>query len=545
MLLAMLIIVLLSFVAGHALISMIPRLQAASQSSSWHEALCAAETGVDLGLGELARNSADLFQANWAETGWRKHVARNAGGTGEMGDEASGEMLKPRHPSGKSSLLTSDTIVRDNVWVNTLEGHRAMVDIQLTALWPDPGSDYENPRAPVWFRIRSFGTAALPGVATAGVSKMDTMLRRLSLQNIRPTLKGDDNLRQNIALPNVSRAIEVIARPIPRYPGALLARRGLFLPKAGNWSINSYYMTPDGEVKRTPYTGIGSVGSVGKPKGVPLVDAASQSSPTTSEGFPRINGDILVNGPARETAKNLPPQGNAWWNHYSVQEDGDRQLKPAERPSEYPETAVSPGRDLLNGLLGGSSSSSSVQTFEAGPADQPKMYVYKGNLGAFKVVPPSGGNAGSVIIVVDQDLVLPPGNTATGIEIQGNVKTQVFVQGDTIDLQNASVNTTGEANPLNLRIYGINDNTRLPESGGGTRTVLVNGSSNLNGTIYAPFYDVTSKGGGVGRWRGSIVANSIDLSGGGASEMLFPEGLLTDIESEGVMVTRYFEDYRQ
>lgn len=535
--LALVLVAILSLVAGNVLLSTIPRLQTMSQSSGWHEALNAAETGIDLGLGDLCRNSGDLLHADWKATGWRGCVARATEAEGVLGPEASGAMLKPAHPSTTSSLVMSDTLARDNIWITTESKRRTIVDVQLTALWPNPGEDYEYPDAPVWFRIRSFGTAELPGLPSVGMSDTDQILRRLNLVQVRPSLKGDDNLRQNVSLPNVSRIVEVLARPIPRFPGAMLTRRGLSLPRSGNWAINSYYTDSAGNiVARPPFTGRANVGSVGKPRGVPLVDASSAIGGTNTEGYPRVNGDILLNASQEEAATHLPPAGDPWWDHYSAREDCDRRLVPASRPQEGMEEAVLPKNGSGNDPV----------VFQAGTPDHPRIYVYKGTLNTFVVSAPSAGSPGSVVIIVEENLEVPPGSAIVNpIQIDDNVSTRVYVQGSTINLANGNINATGEADPMNLRIYGIGENERDPDSGGLPREIIMNGNSNLNAVIYAPYYDVRSNGSGNGIWKGAVVSNSLDFAGGGASQFLFPEKLLSDIETDGFQVVRYFEDYRQ
>lgn len=528
LLLAIIFITVLSLVAANVLMTSLPRLQASAQGAAWQEAMLAAETGLDLALGELSKNSENVLSANWGAGGWRKLEPRAPGTPGVAGAPASGAMLRPSIAVPGSTLVMSETIVRDNISF-TLAGNRSsQVDVQVTALWPDPGADYENPEAPVWFRIRAMGTTSAPGPQRAGIDPMDAVLRRVNFRTVRASLRGDDNLAHTVPLPNVSRTVEVIARPIPRFPGAMLSRSKLILPPSGNWIINSYYIDSNGQtVMRPAYTGLADIGSIGRSNGTPHVDASWR--PTA--GVPKVNGNILVNGDPAEIAINLPPEEDPWRDVYSVHDDFDRTLRPAKQP-----------QGLIEDVVAESVGNATVD-FTAGTATDPKAIFVDGNLGSF-TVRNSSGKPGRVIISVKGNLILP-NQANTGIQIEGDTKVEVYVQGKLIDLANGALNTTGNADPLNLRIYGVNENETIPGSSGNDRTISVHGNYSMNGTIYAPYYDLVSKGGGNGQWKSALVANSIDFTGGGASSFLFLEALLGDLESSGFEITRYFEDFRK
>ena len=426
--------------------------------------------------------------------------------------------------------MLSDTIVRDNVPVSLTGQRSSQVDVQVTALWADPGSDSTTPKAPVWFRIRALGTTPAPGADAAAMDRNDMGLHRMNIRSVRSTLQGDDNLQQGVPLPSVSRTIEVIARPIPRYPAALLSRGRLLLPKVGDWSINSYYRDAEGKpVLRTRFSGRADIGSAGRAADSMLVDAAWEKNLS----FPRVNGNILLNGAVRG-ADHLPPRDDPWWGSYAVHDDFDRTLRPAERPQNLHEDVVAPSKE-------------GPASFEAGTLDAPKLYVYTGDLGTFSIKKPASGDAGHVVIVVRGNLI--PWTEEPGkelIAIDSGVKAEIYVEGPVIDLSKGPVNAGPEGNPLDLRIYGINEGGKVPDAtGANDRVVMLNGAYNFNGILFAPYYNIVSQGPGEGRWDGAFVGNSIDLTAGAAKTCLFPEALLGDLESSGFEITRYFEDNRK
>ncbi|HYR59212.1 MAG TPA: hypothetical protein VEO95_11300 [Chthoniobacteraceae bacterium] len=72
----LLVITLLALIAAHTLRRVDPKLRMAYQTAGWQEARLAAEAGIDVAMGELARNATSAPDGPW--TGWKTQDSSGA-----------------------------------------------------------------------------------------------------------------------------------------------------------------------------------------------------------------------------------------------------------------------------------------------------------------------------------------------------------------------------------------------------------------------------------------------------------------------------------
>jgi hypothetical protein len=184
---------ILSIIAVETLRLVTVKYQNALQTSSWQEALLAAESGIDLAIVELRKS---LYpQPNQAWQGWNN----------QPGDNVTGYELTTVPNAGLNG--TPMTI-------------EANVDAPTTLIDPTNGWQY--------YRIRTVGTIPITGPARASDNPQDTKLRRLSLRFERFTngllsahaLPTDGNGNPK---PQVSRRIEAVVRPVSAFDEAIMS----------------------------------------------------------------------------------------------------------------------------------------------------------------------------------------------------------------------------------------------------------------------------------------------------------------------------------
>ncbi|HEY6071515.1 MAG TPA: hypothetical protein VIU85_09095 [Chthoniobacterales bacterium] len=180
------VIGVLSLIAVETLRLVTIKYQNALQTSTWQEALLAAESGIDLAIVELRKS---LYPApNNAWSGWS-----NSPGDGVTGYE-----------------LTTVPNAGLNGTPMTIETN---VDAPATLI--DPTNSWQ------YYRIRTVGTIPITGPARAADNPQDTKLRRLSLRWERFT---NGVLTPHVlTAPQVSRRIEAIVRPVSAFDAAIMS----------------------------------------------------------------------------------------------------------------------------------------------------------------------------------------------------------------------------------------------------------------------------------------------------------------------------------
>src|SRR5436305_9874283 len=180
------VIGLLSLIAVETLRLVTVKYQNALQTSTWQEALLAAESGIDLAIVELRKS---LYpQPNHAWSGW----------TNQPGNNVTGYELTTVPNAGLNGTpMTIET------------------NVDATASLVDPTNGWQ------YYRIRTVGTIPITGPARAADNPQDTKLRRLSLRFERFT---NGILSPHlINAPQVSRRIEAVVRPVSAFDEAIMS----------------------------------------------------------------------------------------------------------------------------------------------------------------------------------------------------------------------------------------------------------------------------------------------------------------------------------
>ena len=181
-----LVIAMLSLIAVETLRLVTVKYQTALQTSTWQEALLAAESGIDLAIVELRKS---LYpQPNHAWDGWNN----------PPGNEVTGYELTTVPNAG---LNGTPMTIETNVDAPT----------QLI----DPTNSWQ------YYRIRTVGTIPITGPARTSDNPQDTKLRRLSLRWERFT-NGILTPRL-LTAPQVSRRVEAVVRPVSAFDQAIMS----------------------------------------------------------------------------------------------------------------------------------------------------------------------------------------------------------------------------------------------------------------------------------------------------------------------------------
>src|SRR2546430_879535 len=181
-----LIIAMLSLIAVETLRLVTVKYQNALQTSTWQEALLAAESGIDLAIVELRKS---LYpQPNHAWDGWNN----------PPGNEVTGYELTTVPNAGLNGTpMTIET------------------NVDAPAQLIDPTNSWQ------YYRIRTVGTIPITGPARASDNPQDTKLRRLSLRWERFT--NGLLMPHLISAPQVSRRIETVVRPVSAFDQAIMS----------------------------------------------------------------------------------------------------------------------------------------------------------------------------------------------------------------------------------------------------------------------------------------------------------------------------------
>src|SRR5205085_961799 len=181
-----LVIAILSLIAVETLRLVTIKYQNALQTSTWQEALLAAESGIDLGIVELRKA---LYPApNHAWEGWN-----NTPGNGVV---SYGLTTIPNAGLAGTPM--------------TIE-----VNVDAPSSFIDPGNGWQ------YYRIRTVGTMPITGLARVSDNKQDGRLRKLSLRWERFT--NGILTPHAISAPQVSRRTEAIVRPVSSFNQAIMS----------------------------------------------------------------------------------------------------------------------------------------------------------------------------------------------------------------------------------------------------------------------------------------------------------------------------------
>lgn len=433
-------------------------------AASWQESLLAAESGVDLAMVELRKsinNPTGAWQYPWSG------VAPGDGTT--------------------SYSLSGLTYAGEG-------GTRMTMQIYV-----DAPSQLVDSNGWQYYRIRAIGTNTVPGLARTTDEKRDSTLRKLSLRIDRYT-------GNQVVSPQVSRKIEVIARPASPFNAAILAR--------GYINITDQNVVVDSYDSRD--TSKSTFGQYDINKRQTNGDVASDGT-LISAGNANIYGDVATNngnatGIANVTGtirtdfyQDVPLVKNPDWT--TVTSNTGKVTNTSSRAASAVKGAA---RHIINGI---SISGNNTFTITGDPSGAP-TYVEIWVQGEINVE----GNA---------KIILQDGVIAT-FYVQDDVK----VSGNGISNGNTATHTN---RPGNVLIYG------LTPTDGHKLDISMSGNGQIEAGVYAPGADITLNGGGSGgAFYGSVVGDTVKLTGVERfhyDEAMTVSGAITDYR-----IASWFED---
>lgn len=506
--LTLIVIALLTLMAAHTLRRVEPKLRMAYQTAGWQEARAAAEAGIDVAVGELARNAVGANPGTWS--GWKQE---SGGIIGPVLTTTLGTVNSVLSLLGGTTRV-SQPIFLDNLKVSGASGFDSEVDVQLWAVYPN-GSPQGR-----WFRLRSMATCALPPPTSTAPDALDIPLRRYSLRSVREQLRRNDvGLPMSIPTPSASRTIEVLVEPILPFELAIFTGQDISLATSGTWSVDSYdSRDPEKSNADGTYPGAASPkvqenGSVASNLARPV---ATPYGPLIAARGTRVRGIVATNGgddPATSDRENVSGAINL--DAARIRNDFHRDMPVPERPNS--------GLFLPAPILG--------LPFVAGPEAAPTQYIVGGNLGAFSIAATPGVKSAITILVngdldIWGDLNIPPDVTA-----------QLYVRGN-IDFHDSSINTGAGSSrrAAQLQIFG-------EDAGGDRRTLRADGSASIAAAFYGPHYDIRFAD--SVEWFGAVAGRSFEMLGGAGGGLHYDEALGTVGNPISFRIARYVEDVRE
>ena len=459
---ALLMLMVLSLVGATVLMTVSTRYNYTQKAIGWDEALAAAEAGANYGMVNCRRTLPTSTTSPWV--GWEKYagaytwtpVLNPADAAAQL---AAGQALIYNLPA--ASYLTSTGEGSTVFWYH--------VEVDAPASLVVNGNQ--------WYRIRSTGYAALPGLARAGndnpsgAQTHNDILRKLDLRFDHFIMRYGDYAHAAGSVvsvsPQATRRVEVIARPTTPFSLAAFtasptgAPLNLALIDSFNSLDTVHY--PGGlytSAPRNPATGVGSKGSI-------YINAPVSTLSTA------VYGDVSINyGTLAQTS-----------NITGAVQDQETLAIPTVSPPSWAASVVSPPETTL----------------VAGPPSFP-VYQSWSSIDNLSVTLPPGYSTGIANIYVS-------GNVTGGITVAPGVTLKVWFGGN-FSMKSHKI-ANGNNNAAYLQLYGI-----TPPAGE-TRTVDLTASSTSPGTLYfvmdCPSYGVTIASNPD--ICGAIIANTINTTG--------------------------------
>jgi hypothetical protein len=514
----------LSLMAAVALTGILPRLPMAYQNAAWQEARLAAEGGVDSAMGELLRSLSGPNPNTWL--GWKEGpnatpVTGNGGLLSGLGNLISGVQalllgtlfrIGGAPPATNNSVTVSAPIYLDNLKVSAGSGIATEVDVQLWALQSTASPNH------IWFRIRSMATCALPPLAYRAPVSLDAPLRRLSLRNVRPSVRKDDvGQPTTVPVPNVSRTVEVLVEPILPFELAIWSAHSLSLCPLGAWNVDSYDSTDTAKSNAGAYPGRGS--PLAQANGHIACSRARSSAalygPLIAANGAHVSGAVATNGgddPATLTHENV--SGTLGLDQTRIRDDFSRAMNPVLRPS---------GGVVLPPPIFGA--------YVAGPEDAPTQYLVPGSLTSLRITGPGGQTKALIVVMIEGDL-----NLAGPLIIPPAVTAVLYVRGNITFHDNVNSGPWNSNRPGQLMIFG---DTASPIH----QRLEAYGPISICAAFYGPKCDVSLEGGVD--WCGSIAAYDFQITSSGDGGVHYDESLATLGPPISFRIARYVEDVRQ
>jgi hypothetical protein len=437
----------LSVIGGTLALSLTSRSQLSSRSASWHEAGAAAESGIDMAVAEIRRVMPGVTASPskpWA--GWTNPTK-----------------LLPSVGQLPTSVLT---LVPPSL-VHAGEGNTitsALVTVEAPSALTFPVG---------WLRVRAVGTAPLTGRRQAPLSKLDTPLRHFAFTRERADIVGRAN--RPVSAPEVSRAIEVIVRPVLPFEQAMVSAGAINGADAAS-IIDSFDST---DAKKST---LGLYDSNKRQK-----HGSVYTLGTTLDFKGTIKGDAGTNGGSlTKTASIGGSVNNSFY------------LAPvAFAVPAWASTALNVTK----------SANATVNLSAALSALTPARYQLTGTSGKLSI---SGDSTRTTYVEI-----YASGDLSGRLSIDPGVQVAIYAAGNVQYAADDIDNRNNRA--ASLQIYGLQPAT------GVTQTISFTLGRDLYATVYAPAHAL--KISGDGELIGSIVAKSVDI--GGTMQLHYDESLAT------------------
>ena len=497
-LITMIMVGLLSLAIVSYYQNLIPKFRGAYQGAAWHEALHGAEAGADYALRQLNNWAGSYTNPDgypWTGNNWA-----NSDASYPINGERTFASSQLPFLGGQSNVrvtsITADVYTRENFGA--------------------------APTLNPWFRIRSTARADLPGKYVSADSR-DIQLRRMKLNAKTGTGSPD---------PNVTRTVEIIARPRYAFSRAIVTVSNLSLGNSSNWRVDSF------DSQDTLKSIIGtSAGGIYPGVGSPLVQsnggiASQKANPVASPYGPLIVGNGATVLGAVQTNGGDDPATAAFENV-----SGSTGMDQTRITADFNQDIITPTAPIWTSWTYQGAAPSS---FTTGTRANPTRYAITGNLGTFAITAPSSG-IGYVEIIVTGNLSTGNGNGA-GITIPPNVFASLWVNGD-IDFGNGNINSNAASSQVasHLTIYGTGTDGTVTNPAG-AETFVVSGNAVEILSLYAPNYSAMLNG--TVTTIGGFVVKDFSISGGGNGGFHYDESLSKSGLIVGWDVASNFEDAR-
>ena len=290
--LVLLLVSVLSVVAGSLLLTTSARYHTTFQSASWQESIVGAEAGIDMAMNELRKRvtvgAGTAFSTNWTTKSPAGSPYPNYGHAFPASNQA--YTLSTHTGEGNSAMQA-------RVYLD-VPGSSVTPTVNF-AVPPDSSnstfiSQLDNPslrdpdgvdRSRWWYRIRALGTAGLSGPPIANLQKLDNRLRRFSFFS-------DWRTGRAVSTPQVSRLVEVTAKPLTNFRNALMADKQINLSNQ-DVLVDSYDSSKGNYSSAANHGQMGNVATNGT-----LINANNAT----------VNGDAMTNNGTVKAGDNVTGQ---------------------------------------------------------------------------------------------------------------------------------------------------------------------------------------------------------------------------------------------
>ncbi|MEI6350086.1 MAG: hypothetical protein WCP06_03150 [Verrucomicrobiota bacterium] len=377
-------------------------------------------------------------------------------------------------------VWTTGTAAGTPFFSGTMEMLTAGVKVGTVQVYIDAPPTLVDSGSHQYYRVRATGTQFIGGPARSTGESADTALRMISLHANRFT-------HQAISTPQASRTIEVIAKPenfissngSPIGAFAILAASSITM--VGNALVDSYDSTNPAESDSNGQYAASKSGTNG--------NVYTNGAVMNLNGNAIINGSIGLNGGDPNTTGNATVTGQVDPHSYTV-------IAPVSAPGWIGTPDQNVG--MINATTTIATSATGVKHINASGislSGKSNLHITGTNVKTYVEIYVNGNisEAGQGQIIVDPNVIVT-----------------IWVTGNVTLTGQGLVNNSGSYNrPGNFTINGIQPQNGNPP------TYNLAGNGELSAVVNAPSANITLTGGGTsGAFYGSIIGNTVTLSGG-------------------------------